>query len=133
MMNRASMTQCRDCPSTCHTMPISLSLKALSAIGTLISSFACRSRVRHLTTHGVTGVAQLLERLDPRRFHDRRFEPCQEQSPKNLDSFSPSQKSCADSLSLWPTPVCMRMRKNDHVRHVKDPVVHRCLGSVGYG
>ena len=33
----------------------------------------------------------------------------------------PSQKCCADSLSVFPSPVCIRTHKNDHI---KDPVVH---------
>ena len=35
-----------------------------------------------------------------------------------------SQKGCVDSLSLCPTPVCMRTHTKDHVCYVKDPVVH---------
>ena len=30
-----------------------------------------------------------------------------------------SQKCCADSLSVCPTPVCIRTHKNDHVRTIK--------------
>ena len=33
-------------------------------------------------------------------------------------SFSKS-KCCADSLSVYPTPVCICMHKNDHVRTLK--------------
>ena len=31
----------------------------------------------------------------------------------------PSQKRCADSLSVWATPVCTRTHKNNHVRTLK--------------
>ena len=33
--------------------------------------------------------------------------------------FSSSQKGCADSLSVCPTPVCMRTHTKDHVRTLK--------------
>ena len=32
---------------------------------------------------------------------------------------SSESNMCADSLSVCPTPVCMRMHKNDHVRTLK--------------
>ena len=36
----------------------------------------------------------------------------------NFVIFVPSQ-TCADSLSVCPTPVCIRTRKDDHVRTLK--------------
>ena len=33
----------------------------------------------------------------------------------------PESKCCADSLSVCPTPVCLRTHKNDHVRTLKIP------------
>ena len=44
-----------------------------------------------------------------------RFESSQEHN-KTLSAF---QKCCADSLSVYPTPVCIRMHKNDHLRTQK--------------
>ena len=49
---------------------------------------------------------------------DPTFEPPQEHKKNNVEFF-PSQKCCADSLSVCPTPVCVgdiRTHKNDHVR-----------------
>ena len=34
------------------------------------------------------------------------------------------KKCCADSVSVCPTPVCIRTHKNDHARTLKDPVIH---------
>ena len=52
----------------------------------------------------------------------------------------PCQKCCADSLSVCPTPVCIRTHTNDHVRtlqmselgglrkHGKDPALSALVG-----
>ena len=47
----------------------------------------------------------------------RRLESRQEHK-KKLWIF-PSKKCCADSLSVYPTPVCIRTQKNDHVCTLK--------------
>ena len=39
--------------------------------------------------------------------------------PRKYVRVFPSQKRCADSLSVYPTPVCIRTHKNDHVRTLK--------------
>ena len=59
-------------------------------------------------------------RASDSRSKDQRFEPrlCQEHKEKYVRVF-PSQKSCADSLSVCPTPVCTHMHKNDDVRTLK--------------
>ena len=38
---------------------------------------------------------------------------------KNCEFFPPSQKCGAESLSVCPTPECIRTRENDHVRKLK--------------
>ena len=54
---------------------------------------------------GVGGVAQLVER------HTR--------DPKT-EGFEPRlRQKCVDSLSVCPTPVCMRTHKNDHIHTLK--------------
>ena len=37
-------------------------------------------------------------------------------------SFFLSQKCCADSLPVCPTPVCLRTHNYNHSTHVEDPV-----------
>ena len=68
-------------------------------------------------------MGRSIGRASDSRPKDPRFE-CRQEHKKNVTSF-PSQKCCADSLSVCPMPVRIRMHKNDHVRtYVKDPVVH---------
>ena len=104
-----------------------LSLKALSAIGTLISSFAVFQnkvsslrvtlscyKASHINYWG-DGVAQLAEhRLQIQRPEIRTPSGEQEQ----IVSFFAESKCCADS-SVCPTPVCVRLHKNGHVRTLK--------------
>ena len=62
-------------------------------------------------------VAQLVERRtrDPNTRGSKPLLGAQEKSVK----ICPSQKCCADSLSVCPAPVCIRTHKNDHVRTIK--------------
>ena len=48
---------------------------------------------------------------------DQRFESRSEH--KKTVTVFPSQKCCTDSLSVCPTPVCIRTHQNDHVRTLK--------------
>ena len=50
-----------------------------------------------------SGVAQVVERRTPDS-NDQRFEP--RQLHKKIFVIFPSEKCCADSLSVCPTPVC---------------------------
>ena len=61
------------------------------------------------------GVAQLVQRRipDPK---DRGSNPGR--STRIIRVF-PSQNMCADSLSVCPTPVCIRTHKNDDVSTIK--------------
>ena len=47
-----------------------------------------------------------------------RIPPASEAQEKCVRVFL-SQKYCADSLSVCPTPVCTSTRKDDHVRTLK--------------
>ena len=72
----------------------------------------------HLYTGGRGGSVSRASASRSNGFHDTRFKPRQEQHKKKL-WVVPSQKCCADSLSVCPTPVCICTYKNDHVRTLK--------------
>ena len=74
--------------------------------------------IRNYAVYRGNGVAQLVERRTqgPVDFMTRVRTPSGAQ--EKLGVF-PSQKCCADSLLVCPTPVCIRIHENDHVRTLK--------------
>ena len=75
------------------------------------------TRIPLATAHLIWGggVAQLLERRTTDSMIRVRITPG---AQGKLNDFFPSQR-CADSLSVCPSPVCIRTHKNDHVRTLK--------------
>ena len=63
------------------------------------------------------GVAQLVER-QPQDPKTRGSNPVRSKK-KKIVRVCPNKKCCADSLSMCPTPVCIRT--NDYVRTLKIP------------
>ena len=60
---------------------------------------------------GCDGVAQLVVHWTRDPTKDPRFKPRQDKFVRVFRS----QKSCGDSLSVCPIPVCIHTHKNDHV------------------
>ena len=108
--------------SSCHH-----SINAPEAVFILVAmealwSFQSKERYENtkwlMETLWGDGVAKLVERLT-RDTKNLGFKPRPHQEHKKTLRVFPSQKCCADSLSVCPTPMCVHTHTNDHIRMLK--------------